>query len=109
MAKLDLERIIKKGVEEALNKPIMDGKSIMEWAAIGMKAPQWISVKDRLPEKSGQYLCWFGANKFLIGSAIETYVDEWKAFVRLESLEKYPNITHWMPLPEPPEEVSGDD
>ena len=65
---------------------------------------EWISVKDRLPEKSGQYLCWFGANKVAIGPAIETYVDEWKAFGRLESLEKYPNITHWMPLPEPPKE-----
>ena len=64
----------------------------------------WISVKDRLPEKSGQYLCWFGANKVVIGPAIETYVDEWKAFGDLISLEKYPNITHWMPLPEPPKE-----
>lgn len=65
---------------------------------------KWISVKERMPEKSGQYLCWFGANKVVIGPAIETYVDEWKAFGRLESLEKYPNITHWMPLPEPPKE-----
>lgn len=63
----------------------------------------WISVKDRMPEKSGEYLCWFGANKVAIGPAILTYVDEWKAFGRLQSLEKYPNITHWMPLQEPPE------
>lgn len=68
------------------------------------KPSVWISVKDRMPEKSGQYLCWFGANKVAIGMAIVTYVNEWKAFGRLESFEKYPNITHWMPLPEPPKE-----
>lgn len=62
----------------------------------------WISCAERMPEKSGEYLCWFGANKVAIGPAIVTYVDEWKAFGRLVSLEKYPNITHWMPLPEPP-------
>lgn len=65
---------------------------------------EWISVKDRLPEEPGQYLCWFGANKLAIGPAIASYVDKWKAFGRLETLKKYPNITHWMPIPEPPKE-----
>ena len=74
-----------------------------------IKVPdKWVSVKDRLPEKSGQYLCWFGANKVAIGPAIVTYVDEWKAFGNLVSLEKYPNITHWMPLPEPPKEDNNE-
>ena len=50
MAEINMQAVIKSGVEKALNKPIVDGKSITEWAAIGMKAPRWISVKDRLPE-----------------------------------------------------------
>jgi len=64
----------------------------------------WISVKDRLPEKEGQYLCWFGKNTVCKGAAIATYLEEWKAFGSFESLKTYPNVTHWMPLPEPPEE-----
>ena len=71
------------------------------------KAPTvngWISVKDRLPDKNGQYLCWFGKNIVAKGMAIVTYLEMWQAFGSLESLENYPNVTHWMPLPEPPEE-----
>lgn len=64
----------------------------------------WISVKDRMPDKNGQYLCWFGKNTIDKGAAIATYLEMWKAFGSLESLETYPNVTHWMPLPEPPKE-----
>ena len=66
----------------------------------------WISVKDRLPDKNGQYLCWFGKNIIAKGAAIATYLEMWKSFGSLESLETYPNVTHWMPLPEPPKEES---
>jgi len=81
----------------------------MDYAAafdVAIKALEngWISVKDRMPEESGSYLCWFGANKILSGAAVATYVDKWKAFGSLQSLDKYPNVTHWMPLPEPPME-----
>jgi len=63
----------------------------------------WISVKDRLPEKEGQYLCWFGNNPVFKGAAIATYLEMWKAFGSLESLETYSNVTHWMSI-EPPKE-----
>lgn len=65
----------------------------------------WISVKDGLPDKNGQYLCWFGKNTVTKGAAIATYFEMWKAFGSLESLVTYPNVTHWMPI-EPPEEES---
>ena len=104
MAELNIETVIKSGVEKALNKPIVDGKSITEWAAIGMKAPRWISVKDRLPEKPGRYLCWFGKNTFAVGASIVPYIPDLHWFASLESLERYENVTHWMPMPEPPKE-----
>lgn len=69
-------------------------------------AVSWISVKDRMPDKNGQYLCWFGKNTIAKGAAIATYLEMWKSFGSLESLETYPNVTHWMPLPEPPKEES---
>ena len=67
----------------------------------------WISVKDRLPEKEGQYLCWFGNNPVFKGAAIATYLEMWKAFGSLESLETYSNVTHWMSI-EPPKENEDD-
>ena len=37
MAELkSLDDAIKNGVEKALNKPILEGKSVLEWAKIGM-------------------------------------------------------------------------
>lgn len=37
MAELkSLDDVIKSGVEKALNKPILEGKSVLEWAKIGM-------------------------------------------------------------------------
>ena len=56
MAELNIETVIKSGVEKALNEPIVDGKSITEWAAIGMKAPRWISVKDTMLRESKSWL-----------------------------------------------------
>ena len=66
---------------------------------------EWISVNDRLPDKSGRYLCWFGKNTMAKGAEIVTYIESLKAFGSLKSLETYPNVTHWMPLPEPPNEI----
>ena len=75
----------------------------------GLALPQkktsgWISVKDRLPEKYGRYLCWFGGNKCVVGAEIETYLPDMHGFGSLERNEVYPNISHWMPLPEAPKE-----
>lgn len=74
-------------------------------------AQQWISVKDRLPDKPGLYLCAVGASYHpvrvmeyrpvgmyenerywvSVGAEINGYVYDW--FVHA-----------WMPLPEPPKE-----
>lgn len=63
---------------------------------------EWISVKDRLPEKHGWYLvfkhrrfsiaewtgdCWYNENDLPIDDIV---------------------ITHWMPLPEPPKENNNE-
>lgn len=61
---------------------------------------EWISVKDRLPEKSGYYLYFskypHGGLQDGIGvSYFQHKVKEWKKVYT-------PTVTHWMPLPEPP-------
>lgn len=56
---------------------------------------KWISVKDKLPDKEGCYL----VNVECIDGNVVTvsyYSEEHK-------LLGMPHISHWMPLPEPPE------
>ena len=55
-------------------------------------APQWISVKERLPE---------------IGRSVLMYYSKWDGDeIQVAKLEDAGTgaVTHWMPLPEPPKE-----
>ena len=63
---------------------------------------EWISVEDRLPEKNQAVLGWYKDNPF----AGYTYgVVSWngKGWVFVYAQRYVTNVTHWMPLPEPPE------
>lgn len=65
---------------------------------------EWVSVKDRLPETNGQFLCY--SADFPLGAffSIQSFNVKKGAFWWYEDNVKAPFITHWMPLPEPPEE-----
>ena len=81
--------------------------------ANGVTVQEWISVDDRLPDKTGRYLvlknriapdC-LGGNRtdivilrFFVdkGFRIPTHIPDW---INEEINEE---VTHWMPLPEPP-------
>lgn len=59
---------------------------------------EWIKVEDRLPESEGSYLCCFretGVIQVIYDDAGERYGKHFMPF----------NISHWMPLPEPPEDT----
>ena len=59
---------------------------------------EWISVKERLPEVGLLVIVTDGqlaGTGWFVGN-------EWRAHFPLDSR----SITHWMPLPEPPEEVN---
>lgn len=58
----------------------------------------WISVKDKLPE-DGEVLC-YGHGEYLVGSLYELY-GKYNCEADDTMIE---NVTHWMPLPEPPKE-----
>lgn len=78
----------------------------------------WISVKKRLPdEEEKYYLCYvkggypclclwtddrFGLRNVYINSE-KKFGGEWGWSVHTKP--KYDEITHWMPLPEPPKEA----
>ena len=59
---------------------------------------EWISVKDRLPEKQGLYLICVGENIY-----IGKYSGRNDTSQFLWSWWLWTGATHWMLLPEPPE------
>ncbi len=63
-------------------------------------APEWISVKERLPEKDGDYLAYFSC---LDGMGVCHYdrLNRWTTTVHAK-------VLYWMPLPNPPEEECND-
>lgn len=83
-----------------------------------VKAQKWISVKDGLPEKTGSYLVFY--HEWSGGAFLPTYEDFKIRVMRFLNSRKwcYPvcvdkrceadtnrEVTHWMPLPEPPKEA----
>ncbi|MBR5878416.1 MAG: DUF551 domain-containing protein [Akkermansia sp.] len=77
--------------------------------------PRWISVEERLPEKEGQYLVytkWTYGNFIRLCNWTPKY-NGWEEHLNGRAIwynydSEYgdyesKDITHWMPLPEPPE------
>lgn len=62
--------------------------------------PKWISVEERLPEpyKDVLVLNW---NRVRMGY----YAEDCEAWAVNDMITNTEEVTHWMPLPEPPEEV----
>jgi len=69
-------------------------------------APQWISVKDRLPEIGVDVLISYGGLPFY-HLAFLTHNGDIKWFNGNHSNTEYSldDVTHWMPLPEPPKDA----
>ena len=59
-----------------------------------VEEPKWISVKDRLPEDERHVLVWVKDGYSLIDW---TFNGKWQVNPYMRN-----DITHWMPLPEPP-------
>jgi hypothetical protein len=66
-----------------------------------VKQSEWISVEDRLPEKSGDYLTYHKH-----GSCGVIYYNAdiklWNVYYSDDVRNAIRSITHWMPLPEAP-------
>ena len=72
------------------------------------KQSEWISVKDRLPERGQAVLCYRGDFR---GDMMNTYVylgsGNWEDDYGYRGTAEHEGITHWMPLPEPPKMKGG--
>lgn len=57
---------------------------------------EWISVKDRLPEKKGIYVVLSKTCNIVYYDCLNWTGEAWECAFGSK-------VTHWMPLPEPPE------
>jgi lysine/ornithine N-monooxygenase len=88
----------------ANHDPTVSGESKVAFlAGYQAAAPQWISVKDRLPEEDVDVaIGWFSktaSNKTFWTTDAAQLTN--KVF---SGWREYPEATHWMPLPAAPEE-----
>jgi hypothetical protein len=65
---------------------------------------EWISVRDRLPIEDQKVIC-IGYSGIFIGE-YNHRDGYWAAdkYIHCEFTENFKLVTHWMPLPQPPEE-----
>ena len=113
---------VKEKLVELLDIIIQPGqKTLGDIAAYlitnGVTVQEWISVKDRLPEKDGAYLVttnsfgdrqsvklrWFAKD----GENVDAYdlagqKDVWYLYDIECGYVSIDSVTHWMPLPDPP-------
>ena len=111
LIEINTGEIIDNVVSEALEREI-DGKTIKQWMTEIAKH-QWISVKDRPPDRDGEYMVYgqSEAMRELLPDNDPIWICHYykeRGFYNIELCRGYDYITHWMPLPEPPEEVTGD-
>ena len=77
-----------------------------ENAALREKVPQWISVDDRHPKPGTRVLATDGV---FVGEAYRTSADTWRRYDGIAMRDCIGSVvTHWMPLPEAPEEGEKD-
>ena len=68
-----------------------------------LTVPQWIRMEERLPGWSGDYICVSrdkNGREWVIPAEWSREMKTW--FGRFGEIKN--KVTHWMPLPEPPEE-----
>ncbi len=65
---------------------------------------EWISVKDRLPEEDKPYIISYRSNdeQKVVGAFWDSF-EGYNQFTTDEGLI-YEDVTHWMPLPNPPKQ-----
>ena len=71
---------------------------MVDLAIAALERDRWISVEERLPEPGSIVLCRFKNGKFAV-----CFWGNWK-WQDIYNYSEYLDITHWMPLPEPPKE-----
>ena len=67
----------------------------------GVTVQEWISVKDRLPEAGGYVVCIAKRNPFSRFMPMVARIEK-NGWVNPITEQYISEVTHWMPLPNPP-------
>ena len=110
-----LVEIVKKAAYSSLPSNTEDfhlNMFVTNLLAHGVTVQEWISVKDRLPEESGNYIvccddssCSYGEGIWYSSDVVvvsEYYEGSWIWYVGDTEWSLENIVTHWMPLPAPP-------
>ena len=95
------------GYEDCLERFVAAAADLIERrtaenAALREKVPRWISVEERRPEPGKRVLATDGV---FVGEAYRTSADTWRRYDGIAMRDCLGSIvTHWMSLPEAPEE-----
>ena len=105
---------VREKLIEILRKPIFPHELVDPTEAVadylldsGVTVQEWISVKDRLPDQSGEVLVIVSGNpqkNITLNCAYElAEYDPYDGWI----MEMWPEwedavVTHWMPMPQPP-------
>ena len=87
--------------------PLSDYEELMKRVKeLEAKQPKWISVKDRMPDKHKQVLVygWGFANKKYKVYFIKIAELRWNCTYGRAEFDCDGEVSHWMPLPEAPDE-----
>ena len=105
---------VREKLVEILKQAPFEGKVLDEWwweekikriadhlISNGVTVQEWISVKDRLPEAGGYVVCIAKRNPFSRFMPMVARIEK-NGWVNPITEQYISEVTHWMPLPEPP-------
>ena len=69
----------------------------------GVMVQEWVSVKDRLPDAGGYVVCIAKRNPFSRFMPMVARIEK-NGWVNPITEQYISEVTHWMPMPEPPKE-----
>ena len=99
-----LVEIVKKAAYSSLPSNTEDfhlNMFVTNLLAHGVTVQEWISVDDRLPEVGGYVVCIAKRNPFSRFMPMVARIEK-NGWVNPITEQYISEVTHWMPLPEPP-------
>ncbi|NBW15952.1 MAG: DUF551 domain-containing protein [Caulobacteraceae bacterium] len=61
---------------------------------------KWIPVADRVPERN-EMVCVMCGDRVTVGTYSPSFEDWWAVLIESAGFEPTPEVTHWMPMPQP--------